>query len=200
MVGERPSRDLGSTDPVMRFYGEILTRKQGKALRLLGPSRISDPLLLAREVQTAGIPLAVGQIDRGTLYGTVYGVRTSFLEYRYSLLDPLVDWPEFGCRLAGLRDLSCMKLSAVAQRGSKKDFVDLYALMREGFSLQDMLSWYQEKYEISDVGHVLYALAYFDDAEVERMPQLLWKTDWKQIKKTIQDAVLKRTAPPHPPQ
>ena len=215
----------------MRFYGEILTGKQRKALRLLGPrslkegfylaggtaialqlghrrsvdfdwflnGRISDPLLLAREIQTAGVPFATGQIDRGTLYGTVHGVRISFLEYRYGLLDPLVDWPEFGCRLAGLRDLACMKLSAVAQRGSKKDFVDLYALIREGFSLQDMLSWYQEKYEISDVGHVLYALAYFDDAEVERMPQLLWKTDWKQIKKTIQDAILKRTAPPEPP-
>jgi hypothetical protein len=206
----------------MSFHGEILTGKQHKALRLLGPKSMAegfylaggtaialqlghrrsvdfdwflnghmpDPLLLAREIQEAGVPFVTGQIDRGTLYGTVYGVRISFLEYRYDLLDPFMAWPDFGCRLAGLRDLACMKISAVAQRGSKKDFVDLHALMREGFSLGDMLSWYQEKYGISDVGHVLYSLAYFDDAEAERMPRMIWTADWKGIKRTIQDAVL----------
>lgn len=29
-------------------------------------------------------------------------------------------------------------------------------------------------------------LAYFDDAENERMPAMLWDVDWKTIKRTIQ--------------
>ena len=32
---------------------------------------------------------------------------------------------------------------------------------------------------------VLYALAYFDDADREPKPKMLWKADWKEIKKTI---------------
>ncbi len=38
-------------------------------------------------------------------------------------------------RLASLEDLGCMKLAAIAQRGAKKDFFDLHALLRAGQSL-----------------------------------------------------------------
>jgi len=46
-------------------------------------SRIHDPLRLAGDLQNADIPFKVGQVARGTLYGTVHGVRVSFLEFRY---------------------------------------------------------------------------------------------------------------------
>lgn len=148
--------------------------------------RIEDPLRLASEIRGADLPFVTGQVDRGTLYGTLYGVRVSFLEFRYRMLDPLIPWEDFGCRLAGLRDLACMKLSAIAQRGSKKDFVDLYALGHSGLNLKDMLDWYRRKFAVEDAGHLLYALLYFDDAEAERMPRMVWKADWKLIKKTIE--------------
>ena len=78
-----------------------------------------------------------------------------------------------------------MKLSAVAQRGARKDFCDLYALAKKAFSLRDMLDLYQKKFNIKDVGTVLYGLVYFDDAENERMPRMLWNVTWKEIKKSI---------------
>jgi len=37
-----------------------------------------------------------------------------------------------------------------------------------------MLRLYQQKYAIEDPGHVLYSLVYFDDADKERMPRMLW--------------------------
>lgn len=86
-----------------------------------------------------------------------------------------------------------MKLSALAQRGSKKDFVDIYALGLKRCSLPDILRLYQQKYSIQDLGHVLYSLVYFDDADRERMPQMLWDTDWRAIKKAIQGWVRKMT-------
>jgi hypothetical protein len=113
-------------------------------------------------------------------------VRVSFLEYRYPLLRPLISWPEFECLIASPEDLACMKLSALAQRGSKKDFVDIYALGLRYQSLQDMLRLYQQKYSVKDTAHVLYSLAYFHDADKERMPRMLWETGWRTIKKTIQ--------------
>jgi len=201
----------------MSFHREVLSERQRKALRLLGPKtaaegfylaggtaialhlghrrsvdldwflegRIPDPLRLAREIQDGGAPFVTGQISAGTLYGTVHGVRVSFVEFRYPLLDRVAAWPEFGCRLAALRDLACMKLSAIAQRGSKQDFVDLFALGRHGFSLADMLTWYREKFGVEEIGHVLYSLAYFDDADSERMPRMISKVEWKEIKSTI---------------
>lgn len=147
--------------------------------------RMEDPLRLSIELQEEGVPFETGQIDRGTLYGSVYGVRVSFLEFRYPMLDPLVPWPDYGCRLAGHRDLACMKLSAVAQRGSRKDFVDLYALGQSGYSLPEMLAWYRKKFSIRDIAHLLYALAYFDDAEAEQMPEMIWPADWKRIKEAV---------------
>jgi nucleotidyltransferase AbiEii toxin of type IV toxin-antitoxin system len=201
----------------MSLHGEVLTERQRKVLRLLGPKsvadgfylaggtaialhlghrrsvdldwfhsdRIPDPLRLSQEIRESGIPFITGQISAGTLYGTVHGVRVSFLEFRYRMLDSLLAWREFGCNLAGLRDLACMKLSAIAQRGSKKDFVDLFALGHNGFSLADMLEWYRAKFNVEDTGHVLYALTYFDDADAERMPRMIWKVDWKEIKRTV---------------
>src|SRR5207237_7264645 len=110
----------------------------------------------------------------GTLYGTVAGVRISLLEYRYPLLRPATWWRPGRCRIASPADLAAMKLAAVAQRGAKKDFVDLYALGRSGGSLRQFLRWYRRKYAVGDVAHLLYSLAYFDEADRERMPRLLW--------------------------
>jgi len=78
-----------------------------------------------------------------------------------------------------------MKIAAVAQRGSKKDFVDIYALASRAVSLRQMLSWYQSKYAIADVAHVLYSLSYFDDADRERMPTMIWKVKWPAVKNAI---------------
>jgi Nucleotidyl transferase AbiEii toxin, Type IV TA system len=147
--------------------------------------RIADPLHLARDLNHQDIAFVTGNIERGTLHGSVSGMQVSFLEYRYPLLQPLVAWPVFGCMLASPEDLACMKLSALAQRGAKKDFVDIYALGIEYCSLSDMLGWYQQKYAITNLAHVLYSLAYFDDADRERMPRMFWDSNWRTIKKTI---------------
>ena len=147
---------------------------------------IADPMLLAQNILDNGIPFITGQIERGTLHGTISGVRVSFLEYKYPLIKPLITWQKAACQLASLEDIASMKLSALTQRGSKKDFVDIYALGLRQFRLRDMLRFYQKKYSVEDIGHVLYGLSYFDDADKERLPKMFWDVDWKIIKKTIQ--------------
>jgi len=49
-----------------------------------------------------------------------------------------------------------------------------------------MLGFYQKRFSLKDIGHVLFALTYFDDAERERMPVMAWGTQWKTIQTTIQ--------------
>ena len=188
---------------VIQELGPILTRRRfylagGTALGVYFGHRrsvdldwftqhpIKDPMLLAQEIRDEGISFKTAAIDKGTLHGTVSGIRVSLLEYRYPLLKPLVLWPEGECSMASREDIACMKLSAVAQRGSKKDFVDIYALGLEYVPLSRMLRLYQRKYAVQDIAHVLYGLAYFDDADKERMPKMLWNINWKTVKEAIQ--------------
>jgi hypothetical protein len=146
---------------------------------------IAEPLDLAASLTAAGLGFSITGSDKGTLHGEVDGVKLSFLEYRYPLVRSLVTWPEYGCQMASLEDLACMKLSAVGSRGAKKDFIDVYALGHGHLSLAQMLGLYQEKYETADLLHVLSSLTYFDDAEPEAMPTMLTQVDWSDIKRMM---------------
>ena len=143
---------------------------------------IDDPLRLAADLRAAGLRFETDRVEKGTLHGRASGVRVSFLEYGYPLLKPLREVE--GLRLAALEDIAAMKLAAVAQRGSKKDFVDVFALGRR-LGLADMLTFYRKKYGVEDVGHVLVALACFDDADRERTPMLLQPRSWPEVKATL---------------
>jgi hypothetical protein len=153
------------------------------------PDPIPDALLLAESLRGAGLGFVTTQTGPGSLHGTMLGVRVTFLEYHYPLLRPLTLWKEMGCSLASLDDLACMKLSAIAQRGLRKEFCDIYFLGTKYRSLQDLLGLYRRKFNIKDIGPVLYGLSYFDDADHEPMPRMLVNVQWRTIKKTIQQWV-----------
>jgi hypothetical protein len=191
-LGRTQRAVLKTLAPFARDHGFYLGGGTALALRL-GHRRsvdfdwfcekpLADPLQLASEIRAAGIPFKPSRTEAGTLHGVSRGVRTSFLEYRYPLLRPGLD--EAGFLLASLEDLAAMKLAAVAQRGSRKDFVDVFALGQR-FRLAEMLGFYREKYGLEDWGHVLVALSYFDGADRERMPTMLERWSWPSVKSAI---------------
>jgi hypothetical protein len=145
---------------------------------------VHDPLALFREIQDDVGGLTATHTERGTLHGVLSGVRVSFIEYRYPVLRKPVVWKRTGARLASLEDIACMKLAAIAHRGARKDFVDVFALGQR-LSLARMLVLFGRKYAMDDIGHILIALTYFDDAEAERMPKLFKPWTWAKIKDTI---------------
>jgi hypothetical protein len=149
------------------------------------PDHVADPSALAADLAAEGFVAKDAAIERGTLRAAVNGVHTSFIEYRYPALAPYVSWPAYRCTLASLEDIACMKLSAVAQRGSKRDFFDVYALCTRFKPLGELLSLYRRRYRAADLGPVLYGLVFFDDAERERGPAMIWKLEWPAVKKAI---------------
>lgn len=161
----------------MSFHPEILRPRQREVLHSLGPAATRHGFYLG-----GGTAIALHLGHRRSVDFDWF--RQPLLE-GYRLLSPLVSWPEPGCDLAALEDLACMKLSAISQRGSRKDFVDLFALGRHGFTLQQMLGWYREKFEVDDIAHLLYALVYFDDADAEPRPSMIWKVSWREVKSTL---------------
>ena len=150
---------------------------------------LGDAMVFAQRLRDAGIPFTTLQTAPGTLHGEILGLRLSFLEFRYPLLNPLNSWSEFGTQLASMDDLACMKLSAIAQRGSRKDFLDIYALCTAHRPLPELLPLYQKKFNVEDISPVLYGLVYFDNAEEQRMPVMLWDVRWSRVKSALRDWV-----------
>ena len=121
--------------------------------------------------------------QKNTLHGIIDDINISFLEYKYPLLEkPII---EKNMRIACIKDIACMKLSAIVSRGNKKDFVDIFYILKK-YSLEELLHLYSEKYNQHNYEYVLLkSLVYFADAEEDPMPRMLEKIDWETIKKSI---------------
>ncbi len=52
-------------------------------------------------------------------------------------------------------------------------------------ALEALLSLYRRHCGIEDIAHVLQGLVYFDDAERDRMPRMIWDVDWKTVKQAV---------------
>jgi hypothetical protein len=138
---------------------------------------------LAEDVVTGQSGAKILSRAAGTLYLDIAGVPASILRYSYPLLGEPERITGIPVRVASLPDLSCMKLSAVAGRGARRDFWDLSVLLeRLGWSLPFALEQYQRKYTSEDVGHVVRSLVYFTDAEAEPWPTELSRQEWQRIK------------------
>lgn len=110
------------------------------------------------------------------------------MNYKYPLLTDIL--VKDNIRMFSFKDIAAMKLNAIAGRGSKKDFIDLYFLLKE-FSLQEILSFYGRKYHDGSLFMVEKSLNYFDDADLQLQPIMYKDFDWEMCRKTIIEAVLK---------
>ena len=86
--------------------------------------------------------------------------------------------------LASDKDIAAMKVNAVIGRGTKKDFVDIYALLQH-YSLPQILDFYRSKYPDFSDYRALLSLTYFEDAEMQPMPQMFIPDTWEMMKNTI---------------
>lgn len=92
--------------------------------------------------------------------------------------------------MASLQDIAAMKLNAIMGRGSRKDFIDLYFLLKE-FSLNEILNFYIDKYSDGSKFLVLKSLVYFEDADLQLQPLMYMDFNWETCKKKIIEAVLR---------
>jgi hypothetical protein len=143
-----------------------------------------DPSSLAHQLGI-GPDSITGQAE-GTLQLIINHVKIEFLRHAYPKLcgDDQIE----GVTLYSLEDVVAMKLNAIANRGSKKDFYDIAALL-ERFPLETMIRLYQAKYRPASLMMIIRSLAWFDDADAEPDPVSLRSDDWPAIKETISAAI-----------
>jgi predicted nucleotidyltransferase component of viral defense system len=115
-------------------------------------------------------------------------IQISFFKVSYKLVDVTLEYKNIN--IASLKDIFLMKLQAIAGRGSRKDFIDLYFLLNY-FNLEDATVLYKLKYNIDFLSdyHLHKSLIYFNDAEKMQMPKMLIPTDWNNVKNTIIEKV-----------
>lgn len=145
----------------------------------------NDPRALAARCIQALPGLRVTLEAPRTLDIDLDGVQISFFGYSYPPLAP-PDRSEVGIvPLASLDDSAAMKLAAISSRGSRKDFVDMWWLLHHHRPLVDCLDLYRRKFAGHDFGHVIRALAYFDDADEEPELNVLAPPSWDVIKRDL---------------
>lgn len=81
-----------------------------------------------------------------------------------------------------------MKLNSIPGRGSKKDFVDLYFLLKE-FTLPEIIEFYLQKYKDGSKFLVVKSLSYFEDADEFDNPKMFKEFSWDNCKKIILEEV-----------
>lgn len=136
-----------------------------------------------RKLNSLGKLKVVSQSE-DTFHGQLDGIEISFFRYPYKLLFAKKRYNR-NIYLANLKDIAAMKMDAVATRGSKKDFIDMYFLL-QNFSLKELISILPKKFEIQyNAAHLLKALVYFKDAEKSQMPQMIKKVSWEEVKKGL---------------
>ncbi|MEI7426072.1 MAG: nucleotidyl transferase AbiEii/AbiGii toxin family protein [Candidatus Moraniibacteriota bacterium] len=142
---------------------------------------------LKQELSIAGI-LAVDYEDEDTLVGMLDDVKISFFHYSYEQSYVLVKFEDIF--LASEQDIAAMKLDTISARGSKKDFVDIYFLLKK-YSLNQLVEFFENKYKNIQYNklHILKSLVYFDDANGDPDPLMLVDFDWNETKSFIEKIV-----------
>jgi hypothetical protein len=126
--------------------------------------------------------LVAGETD-AALRMQVNGLPIDFVNYPYPPCAELATLD--GIALASTLDLAVMKLSAISRRGLRRDFWDLWVLVRAGVSLEEAGRAYRRRYGAreADLYHALRSLTYFDDAEREATPpEGMTATLWSEIR------------------
>ena len=128
---------------------------------------------------------------KNTLIGFIDDIKVDLITHDYPYVgDPLAT--SDGIRLYDIKDIAAMKISAIADAGTRlKDFVDIACLSTK-LSLSDMLKAYDQKYKNSNLMIAIRALTYFEDINFNEPIQMIeGKYEWGKIEERLRD-MLKR--------
>jgi predicted nucleotidyltransferase component of viral defense system len=142
-----------------------------------------DFSILQLQKKIEGIPAKIEHLlsDEDTLIVLINDIKFSFFSYKYPLLKPTIRLADIPIDIASDEDIACMKVVAIAQRGSKKDFYDLWFLMkRHNWSLKYVIELAKTKYPTLSIGVILKSIIYFEDAEKESYEDIDKK--WSEIR------------------
>jgi hypothetical protein len=142
----------------------------------------NDVLIL--EIKKTTKDYQVMSEEESSLTLEIEGVKVSFFKYEYPFIAKSVRLGQ--AMLAGILDIAAMKVIAINQRGVKRDFVDLYAILQEiPFHIvarHMIMRFGKERINPVQTGK---SLVYFADADTNPDPAFRkgMELNWDHIKK-----------------
>ncbi|OGZ78203.1 MAG: hypothetical protein A2528_00070 [Candidatus Staskawiczbacteria bacterium RIFOXYD2_FULL_37_9] len=152
-----------------------------------------DATLLTQKINKLIPNFNLDRTDWGTILGSINNTRFSLFFYTYPIL---FESSEFsGVAIVNIKDIAAMKIAAISDRGSKKDFIDLYFIVEveKILSLKECLELYDKKFQAlkQNKTHILKSLNYFDDADKEAELKMIKPVQWKKVKLFFQKEIKK---------
>ncbi|MBU3918467.1 nucleotidyl transferase AbiEii/AbiGii toxin family protein [Patescibacteria group bacterium] len=132
--------------------------------------------------------------EQGTIYGEIYKAKVSFIVYPFFIPKlPLLKLNNI--KVLQSKEIALMKIITISQRGKKRDFFDLYWCCLNIAPLKELILSLKEQYPsiAHNYHHILKSLVYFDDADNDPLPRILFDADWHSVKKFFRQEVLKIT-------
>lgn len=117
------------------------------------------------------------------IFCKINSIKVDLVQYQHPIIDDveIID----GIRMYSNKDIAAMKINAILGRGVKKDFWDLYQLLKL-YTLADIINWYNLKYPNQQLLiSIPNALIYFEDADESPDPISLLGQSWEGVKDFI---------------
>lgn len=133
-------------------------------------------------------------LEKNTLKGTINDIKIDCITHNYPYLEKPFITNE-GIRLYGIKDIVAMKLSAIADNGTRlKDFIDIACLSTK-LSLDEMLDCYEKKFKNSNAIRPIKGLSYHNDIIFSESIQMInGQYSWKLIEKRIENMMNRNNA------
>lgn len=134
-------------------------------------------------IRKTGLPFSVISEGEGSLVVEIAGIKFSLFRYEYPFMEKPLLFEDI--RIAGILDIASMKVIAMSQRGTKRDFVDLFFVLHKlPFHLVagHMVKRFGRE-RINPI-HVGKSFVYFTDAETDPEPDYIKGRGvaWEKIK------------------
>ncbi len=166
--------------PFLKFFKKdfYLAGGTGLALQLGHRDSIDFDFFSANEINTEKLFLNIKNVfkdysikivqnTKNTLTVLIdQNIKLSFFTYNYDLIEELIDEPYI--KIASIKDIACMKLSAIVSRASIKDYIDLYYILKE-ISFKTIIECLKKKTPELEINLVLKSLIYFKDIKQEKI-------------------------------
>lgn len=147
------------------------------------PEMFNNEVLL-EELKKIG-KIEIKQNQKGTCDVILDGVQVSFFYYPNKMIEQYVTDEEIpNLKMASIIDIAIMKIVAIGGRGARKDFFDLYNIIKQlDIKTLDLAEGVIKKCGNNiNYASVIMGLSYFEDAEQEVLPEIFVEYDWDEIK------------------
>jgi hypothetical protein len=148
-----------------------------------------DPAAVVLAMQATSVEVRVLKLEPGTAVMTANGVKVSLFQYPYPFAEPTELFG--GATVAGIVDIAGMKLIAIMQHSARRDFVDLYTVLKTTpFRVVTHNAIQRFGTTLTEPVVIGKALAWFADADAQPDPIYLGKSlQWSAIKQFFRSSV-----------